>query len=114
MLETHRPGGVVIFGSHVVHSPRQYAWLCATWNGSSLGKGEVRYRLVLERNCAYHVGFPDDAVDLFEDQNSCYAEENVKRRRRRYTMKRGGHIILSQVTYRRAATAGGERGCGRN
>lgn len=42
MLETHRPGGVVIFGSHVDHSPLQYAWLCATWNGSSLGGGKSK------------------------------------------------------------------------
>jgi len=53
IYNTHRPGGVVIFGSHVVHSPLQYAWLCATWNGSSLGGGEVRYHLVLERSCLW-------------------------------------------------------------
>ena len=32
---THSPGGVVIFGSQVSHSPLQYAWAWGTWNGSS-------------------------------------------------------------------------------
>ena len=44
---------------------------------------------------AYHVRFPDDAVDLFEDQNSCYAEDNVKCWRRRYAIGRGRHGVLS-------------------
>jgi len=33
--ETHSPGGVVIFGSQVDHSPLQYACACGTWKGSS-------------------------------------------------------------------------------
>ena len=38
---------------------------------------------------AYHVRFPDDAVDLFQDQNNCDAEENVE------GWRRGGHGIPS-------------------
>ena len=82
---THSPGGVVILGSHVVNSPRQYACACGMWKGSSLRKPASKNSMswlvftTLGVNFVYHVRLINDRVHLLEHRNAYRSKHRIKR-----------------------------------